>query len=227
MARIVKETEYARKRNEILDVALQLTLSQGYEQMSIQDILDGLKISKGAFFHYFGSKSALLQAMVDRMLDEGMRQILPIARDPNVTALEKLQRFFATLVRWKTDQKVFFMAMLPVWYGDDNAIVRQKVRSERSKTMGALLAEIILQGTEQGSFTAPYSDQIGEVALCLIESLVDALSGLLITPEPNQDRFDCMESTVMAYTGALERTLGAAPGSLEIIDMNVLKEWLA
>ena len=161
------------------------------------------------------------------MLDEGMRQILPIARDPNVTALEKLQRFFATLVRWKTDQKVFFMAMLPVWYGDDNAIVRQKVRSERSKTMGALLAEIILQGTEQGIFTAPYSDQIGEVSLCLIESLVDALSGLLITPEPNQDRFDRMESTVMAYTGALERTLGAAPGSLEIIDMNVLKEWLA
>jgi AcrR family transcriptional regulator len=227
MARILKETEYARKRNEILDVALQLTLSQGYEQMSIQDILDGLKISKGAFFHYFGSKSALLQAMVDRMLDEGMRQILPIARDPNVTALEKLQRFFATLGRWKTDQKVFFMAMLPVWYGDDNAIVRQKVRSERSKTMGALLAEIILQGTEQGIFTAPYSDQIGEVALCLIESLVDALSGLLITPEPNQDRFDRMESTVMAYTGALERTLGAAPGSLEIIDMNVLKKWLA
>ena len=61
MARSVNEKEYAVKRNEILDVAQRFVYTRGYEQMSIQDILDELHISKGAFYHYFDSKQALLE----------------------------------------------------------------------------------------------------------------------------------------------------------------------
>ena len=49
MPRVVKEEDYAARRNEILDVARKLVYTRGYEQMSIQNILDALKISKGAF----------------------------------------------------------------------------------------------------------------------------------------------------------------------------------
>ena len=65
MPRIVKE--HAVRRNEILDLAQQLVYTKGYEQMTIQDILDGLQISKGAFYHYFDSKHAVLEAVVERM----------------------------------------------------------------------------------------------------------------------------------------------------------------
>ena len=68
MARIVKEEEYTARRNEILDTALQLLYSKGYEKMTIQDILDKLQISKGAFYHYFGSKAEVLEALVERIL---------------------------------------------------------------------------------------------------------------------------------------------------------------
>jgi len=53
MPRVIKEEDYAARRNGILDAARQLVYTKGYEQMSIQDILDALKISKGAFYHYF------------------------------------------------------------------------------------------------------------------------------------------------------------------------------
>ena len=65
MARIVKEEEYVEKRNEILAVAQRLVYTKGYEQMTIQDMLDELQISKGAFYHYFGSKQALLEALIE------------------------------------------------------------------------------------------------------------------------------------------------------------------
>ncbi len=42
MARTVKEEEYAVKRKEILDAAQRLVYTKGYEQMSIQDILNEL-----------------------------------------------------------------------------------------------------------------------------------------------------------------------------------------
>ncbi len=58
MPRIAREG--APGRNEILDVAQRLIYTRGYEQMTIQDILDDLGISKGAFHHYSGSRQALL-----------------------------------------------------------------------------------------------------------------------------------------------------------------------
>lgn len=65
MPRVVKEEDYAARRNEILDVARRLVYTKGYEQMSIQDILDALKISKGAFYHYFDSETIIIR-WVDR-----------------------------------------------------------------------------------------------------------------------------------------------------------------
>src|SRR5512139_475433 len=96
MARSVKEETYAVKRNEILDAAQRLVYAKGYEQMSIQDILNELKISKGAFYHYFDSKGDLLEALIERMRQDVEPIILPVVEDPRLRALEKLQRFFDT-----------------------------------------------------------------------------------------------------------------------------------
>src|SRR5260370_2930142 len=95
MARIVKEEAYNAKRNEILDIALSLVYSKGYEQTTIQDILDGLHISRGAFYHYFDSKQALLDALVDRMANHAQHTLLPIVQDPHLPALQQFRRSFA------------------------------------------------------------------------------------------------------------------------------------
>ena len=107
MARVVKEDEYAVKRNEILSVAQRLVITTGFEQMSVQDILHELKISKGAFYHYFDSKLALLDGLVDRMMDEAEQVLQPIVDAKNLPALEKLRRYFDASGRWKTSQSVY------------------------------------------------------------------------------------------------------------------------
>ena len=99
MARTVKEESYAVKRNEIIDAAQRLVYTKGYDLMSIQDILNELKISKGAFYHYFDSKGNLLEALIDRMREEALPVVLPIVNDPDLSALEKLHRFFDTAAR--------------------------------------------------------------------------------------------------------------------------------
>ena len=63
--------------------------------MTIQDILDQLHMSKGAFYHYFDSKVTVLEAVVERMVVEQVKPLLlSIVQDPHLTALEKLQRYF-------------------------------------------------------------------------------------------------------------------------------------
>src|SRR5262249_24532 len=115
MARPVKEQEYTVKRRAILDAARRLVQTKGYEQMAIQDILDDLQISKGAFYYYFGSKQALLEALIEHLLDEGEQLLISIMHDPKLSALEKLQHFFVQLAQWKTAQKETLLGLLRVW----------------------------------------------------------------------------------------------------------------
>jgi len=225
MARIVKKP--AVRRNEILDVAQQLVYTQGYEQMTIQDILDELQVSKGAFYHYFGSKQELLEALIERMLDEAEQVVGPIVWDPHLPALEKLQRYFATAARWKTERKDYLLAMLRVWYADENAIVREKVRATAVKRIAPLLAKIVHQGIREGVLTASHPEQIGEVVLSLMQGLGDAYAEALLANEAGRADVRRIERTVAAYTDALERVLGAPSGSLVQVDSEMLREWFS
>ena len=64
---------HAVRRDDFIDAAQRLIRTKGYEETSIQDILDALGASQGAFYHYFGSKADLLEAVVERMVDVGDR----------------------------------------------------------------------------------------------------------------------------------------------------------
>jgi AcrR family transcriptional regulator len=223
MARTVKEPSV--RRNEIIDAAQRFVYTKGYEQMTIQDILDDLQISKGAFYHYFDSKGALLEALIERMKEEAEPVVLPIVDDPALPVIEKLQRFFDASARWKTARKAFLMALLPVWYADENAIVRQKVQADLLKWAVPLLTRIIRQGIEEGILTTPFPNQAGEIVLSIVVNLGDTFAELLLSTETEVSDLQRVVSTVAAYNDALERVLGIPAGSLHLISEEMLEEW--
>ncbi len=234
MPRTVKPDEYASKRREILDAAQRLVFTKGYEQMAIQDILDELKISSGAFHHYFDSRGALLEALIKRMKHESEQPLLPIVHDPLLPALEKLQRFFATLDRLRIAHKSAVVELLRVWYTDDNAIIRQKVDEAVVEQRAPLLTEIVRQGIREGVFSNSYPDQAGEVILSLLQGMGSTHAKLLLSLEQERDDLRCIDEIVAgivathaAYMDAIERVLGAPPNSLYRTDAEAVKVWVA
>jgi AcrR family transcriptional regulator len=225
VARTVNEHEYAMKRNEILDVAQRLVYTKGYELMAIQDILDELKISKGAFYHYFDSKPALLEALIERIGQEALQLFIPIVQDPQLNALEKLQRYIDTGVRWKTARKAMLIELMRIWYTDHNAIVRQKMMAILSKYSLPLLTTIFHQGIREGVLDIPFPDQIGGIFLSLMQGIGDAFAELLLASELRGDELQRAERLVAAYAVVMERVLGAPTGSLQLMDAESLKEW--
>jgi AcrR family transcriptional regulator len=225
MPRVVKE--HAVRRNEILDAAQRLVYSKGYEQMTIQDILDDLQISKGAFYHYFDSKQALLEALIERIEDEAEQVVLPIVHDPDLNAREKLQRIFDILTQWKTAQKDYILALWHVVYRDDNAIFREKGRISGIKRFTPLLTKIIQQGVQEGAMAVSYPDQTGEVILSLVLAFGDTLARLLLSGEPEHEKIPRAERITAAYTDALWRVLGMPGNSLQLMDVHALKEWFS
>jgi AcrR family transcriptional regulator len=226
MVRIVKEHEYTAKRNAILDAAQRAVETTGYEQMAIADILGELHISSGAFYHYFDSKPALLLALVERMGDQVEQLVLPIVHDPKLSALDKLQRFFATLDHGKREHKRFVLAYLRVWYGDENAIVRHKLHAARVKRFTPWLEEIIRQGVEEGILTTPYPDQTARVVISLFEDIGYATVEPLLSGERLLDDLPRLERIIEAWVDALERVLGAPAGCLQRASREELSQWL-
>jgi AcrR family transcriptional regulator len=52
--------------DQILDVALKLFLNHGYAEVQIEHIRARTGLSRGGFYHHFRSKSAVMQALVER-----------------------------------------------------------------------------------------------------------------------------------------------------------------
>ena len=84
----MNEAAHAERRNAFLDTAQRLIGTKGYEQMTIQDVLDDLGASKGALYHYFDSKQSLLKGIVERYAEAVEVHLARCAADPELTALE-------------------------------------------------------------------------------------------------------------------------------------------
>lgn len=227
MGRASKPEEFSTKRNEILDVAMQLVYTKGYEQMSIQDILNDLHISKGAFYHYFDSKGALLEGLIIRMIDQAEQVLLPVLDDPTLNAIDKLQVYLSTAAQWKSGQMDYIKALIRVWYNDDNAIVRQKILTATIQSIAPYIGSIIQQGIQEGVFHVTYPDQVSQVLMVLIQSMADTLIRYLFLNEPKQVDWNQIHSMVDAYDEMLERVIGAPLGSIHLVDLAILKSWFA
>ncbi len=230
MVRTVKQEEYAARRKEILDVAQRLVYTVGYDQLAIQDILDELKISKGAFYHYFDSKQALLEALIEYIYEQVEPLLIPIVEDPDLSPLDKLRRFFDTTARWKTAHKAQMLSLMQIWYADENALVRQKAVAMTIKRAGPLLARIIAQGVQEGVLTTRFPERASEIVFNLSQSIGDGLIELLLHCEQTGLWREDLEQAVCrgtAYGDAVERGLGAPEGSLNLLSPGILQEWFA
>jgi AcrR family transcriptional regulator len=230
MARTVNPEEYTAKRNQILDAAQRLIFSKGYAQITLRNIREELQISSGAFYHYFDSKEAVLQALIDRIEQATNAPLLPILQDPQLSALEKLQGFFDTLDRLRIAHKADVVELARVWYTDENAVVRQKVDEAIVRQRAPLLNAIVQQGIGEGLFTTAYPNQAGEIILALLQGMGNTHARLIFSVEHTDEdlntRITRIVETHAAYMDAIERLLGAPAHSLYRAEPDAVQVWL-
>jgi AcrR family transcriptional regulator len=230
MARTVNVAEHAARRDEILNAAQRLILSIGYDRLTVQDILNDLQISKGAFYHYFDSKPAVIDALTARLVNDFERALTPIAEDPELGVVKKLQAFFGEIVRWKSQRQNLFVAMLPVWYAPDNLAFRLVVDRESAKRLAPLLSAIVRAGVDEGRFVTAYPDQAGPIIFAIIQALQDAMAQQLLAVahrSPSAPSVKEMVNAHGAHLEAIERYLGVPDCTLNRVDARAVKSWIA
>ncbi len=223
--RALNPKKHAAKRDEFIEAGQRLIQARGYEQFSIEDLLADVGASKGAFYHYFDSKQALLTAVIDRMVDAGLEIVQQVVEDPALSAVEKLQRYFSGIGSFKTERADFVLQLMKVWYSDDNAITRERFRKLLIRRVTPQVARIIRQGVAEGSFTLAEPDQMARVVLSLILDATDEAGELWFAAVDGTTDYPSVRRRFDTYTTALQRLLGVPPGAFELIDDKVLAFW--
>jgi AcrR family transcriptional regulator len=226
MPRIVKEDDYNQKRNQILDSATKFIYTIGFEQMSIQNIIEDLNISKGAFYHYFDSKQDLLIGLINRLGDQIYAQVNPIIDDDSLTAIEKINKYFHQAAEIKLTQSQYLAPIMRVWYTDDNAVVRERLMDASCDIIAPIFNRIILQGIDEGSFRHPYPDRLGEVLFQIFEDVGDLIAKKLVLDDPADRDEGFMVETITIYTDIFEKILNAPKGSITIVTPEILGKWV-
>ena len=225
MARTVNESAQAARRDSFLDATQRLIQTKGYEEMSIQEVVEEVGTSKGSFYYYFDSKEDVLQALIDRTADLVRAHLAPHVEAPDVSAPDKLQRLLGALATWKVRSREQLLPMMRIWYSDGNATVRERTRRGTSERLAPLLAAIAAHGAKEGTMAPPYPDQAGRVAVALIQDLNESIGALLLRASPDRDDRGEIERVIAAYTDAVERVMGVRQGSLTLTDGATLAAW--
>jgi AcrR family transcriptional regulator len=225
VARTVNPALYTVRREAFLDVAQRLIQTKGYEAMSIQDVLAEVDASKGAFYHYFDSKQALLEAVVERFADEAIANLAPTLADPQLPAIRKLEKVFAGIAQWKAERKELVLAIIEVWISDSNAIVREKVRRLTERRLVPLLSDVFEQGMKERVFRIASPGDTAMVFVALLEGFQEIATQYFVARQAGTITFEAVRRSVAAFTEAFELILGVDRGSLTFTDERTLHFW--
>lgn len=208
MARTVKRPE--TRRLEIITAATTLFLKQDYERTSMNDIMDKLKIAKGTIYHYFRSKEALLDAVIEQLVTIYLTDVQAALDAVQGNALEKL-RALITAANISESQ----VELLKDLHRPGNMAMHTRLLAVLVFKVAPLFAQVIEQGNKEKIFDAPYPLETIEFLTAGIQFMTD----IGCFPWRQED----LARRQSAIGAILERQLGAPPGAFSFMNKGETK----
>lgn len=155
---------------KILDVAMRLFVERGYEQTSMQNIIDELGgLTKGAVYHHFSSKEEIFFAAMDRVMAPGVERLRKIRDAEGMTGREKIQAMFDNGARG-VDSAFFSQADPELDPMRNPRMLATEYRDLFAVSAHELMMPVIEQGVEDGTIQTEYPRELAE-AIALLNNL--------------------------------------------------------
>ena len=151
---------------KILDVAQRLFLEKGYDNTTIQDIVDHLGgLSKGAVYHHFKSKEEIMDAVGDRMFSANN----PFEKVRKRSDLNGLQKLREAIRLNQADEARTDMTIQAIPLTRNPRLLVEMIESNR-RILTPYYLELLEEGNRDGSLHTDYAREIAEL-LPLLTSL--------------------------------------------------------
>ena len=228
MPRVVKHPDV--RRAEILDRAAVLFVQRGYDNVSLNDLIADAGVSKGAFYHWFPSKDALITALAERGAREQFAAIEVATAQCTGNALDRLNALlragFDIKMRMGTPEQLAAMVSL---LRPENAHLYGRIVAVSEDLTRPLLTRIIADGVEQGAFATFDAEGVAD----MIQGLAARINTNVVQVADATDEVarehaaDVLTSRLKLHALAIDRVLGLPDGSVTALNRGQVDVMLA
>jgi TetR/AcrR family transcriptional regulator, cholesterol catabolism regulator len=215
MPRVVKHPDI--RRAELLDRAAGLFLRHGYDNISLNDLIADAGVSKGAFYHWFPSKDALITALAERSAREQFAFLEDAVAACDGDALARLNAvlragFDVNMKMGGPEQLAAMVSLLR----PDNAHLYGRILAVEQALFLPLLTRLISDGVAEGVFDTfdpeGVADMVYGLAARTNSNVVEVLQA---ADEPARQRaIDRLTTRFKLHGLAIDRILGLPDGSV-------------
>ena len=186
-----------KRKQELLKIAYDMFLSRGYEDTSVDEIIEVAQIAKGTYYYYFSSKEQMLEEVIGMMIEsetEAAKQIL----GSGIPVQQKIVGIITSIKPVETEQPIRDALLRP-----ENVLMHDKIRKKLIEVMVPLLSETVEEGADEGLFSC---DNIPERVRMLLIISNDLF---------NEHAFSARDISV--FIDITEKLLGAEKGTMSFI----------
>ena len=212
------------RKQEILSTAEELFCRKGYEQTSIQDIIDRLNTSKGSFYHHFASKDSLLEGICDNRAEQILQSVLSESNQSDSSA-ERLNALLSGMIPFKNEKLRFLMMLLPVFSLPEGRLLRMYYAESLAARFHSPVRAEIARGSVIGELCCDDPENAAMIVLFLVNRMWISITDLIIEEEKTHSAPDFSEYLRLTECcrTCLERFLSLPYGSIVLTDLPLLR----
>lgn len=144
---------------KILEVSKRLFLEKGYDNTTIQDIVNELGgLTKGAIYHHFKSKEEIMHALGDKMFFEN-NPFEAIKKRTDLNSLEKIREL---LVLNQSDSERMKLNVQSIPILKNPRILAAAIEATQ-RILTPLWFELLEEGRQDGSIQTEYAKELSEL----------------------------------------------------------------
>jgi len=166
--------EHEKRKEEILDKALDVFVIEGYKDTTFQKIAERCGITRTILYLYFNNKKEIFSACIKRFMSKVEAEITSVATSADLTSPDKLISIGELVVQLCGKESRLLSVVLDYLLrfkmagGDPDERVRR-----RTIRMRHILAAIVIEGKKKGDFSQDVSVRAAsELFYALIEAAV-------------------------------------------------------
>ena len=144
---------------KILEVSQRLFLTKGYDNTTIQDIVDELGgLTRGAIYHHFKSKEEIMDALTNKMF----REKNPFDTVKNQKDLNGLQKMKMAMSLNQSDKERVNLSLQAMPILKNPRILAGIIESNR-QVLSPFWLELLTEGIKDGSIHTDYARELSEL----------------------------------------------------------------
>ena len=151
-------------KGRIISAAWELFYEQGYDDTTVEEIIEKSQTSKGSFYHYFEGKDALLGSL-SILFDEKYEELMEVM-DKNMNSFDKLM--FLNKELFKMVENSISLDLLARLYSSQLVTRGDRHLLDHNRIYFKVLRQIVVEGQSRGQITekASVNEIVNVYAMC-------------------------------------------------------------